>query len=76
MKTYGLFAKSGQSPDYKVEHFITASSIHSVGTRFMETRWFSILKVNSSRLKSLGYNCYALWNELPVLKCVLSKLDF
>ena len=33
-------AKSGQSPDYKVEHFITASFIHSDQTRFMETRCF------------------------------------
>ena len=29
--------KSGQSPDYMVEHFIQASSIHSYGTRFRET---------------------------------------
>ena len=37
--------KSGQSPDYMVEHFIPASSIHSYGTRFRETGCFSIPKV-------------------------------
>ena len=34
--------KLGQSPDYMVEHFIPASSIHSYGTRFRETGCFSI----------------------------------
>ena len=34
--------KSNQSPDYMVEHFIPASSIHSDGTRFRETGCFSI----------------------------------
>ena len=34
--------KSGQSPDYMVEHFIQASSIHSYGTGFGETGCFSI----------------------------------
>ena len=28
--------KSGQFPDYMVQHFIPASSIHSYGTRFRE----------------------------------------
>ena len=32
--------KSGQSPDYMVEHFILASSIHSYGTRFRDTGFF------------------------------------
>ena len=32
--------KSGQSPDYMVEHFIQASFIHSYGTRFSETFFF------------------------------------
>ena len=32
--------KSGQSPDYMVEHFIPSSSIHSYGTRFRETGCF------------------------------------
>ena len=38
--------KLGQSPDYMVEHFIPASSIHSYGTRFREIGCFSIPKVN------------------------------
>ena len=37
--------KSGQSPDYMIEHFIPASSIHSFGTRFRKTGCFSIPKV-------------------------------
>ena len=39
--------KSGQSPDYMVEHFIPASSKHSYGTRFMETGCFAIPTVKS-----------------------------
>ena len=42
---YVFKVKSGQSPDYMVEHFIMASSIHSYGTRFRETSCFSIPKV-------------------------------
>ena len=48
--------KSGQSPDYMVEHFILASSIHSYGTRFRETGCLSIPKVKSFGKKSFGYN--------------------
>ena len=54
--------KSGQFPDYMVEHFIPASSIHSYGTRFRETV-FSIPKVKSFGKKS--YNGCVLWIELP-----------
>ena len=43
--------KSGQSPDYMVEHFIPASSMHSYGTRFRETGCFSIPKVKVKDLK-------------------------
>ena len=48
--------KSGQSPDYMVEHFIPASSIHSYGTRFRETGCFSIPKVKGFGKKSFGFN--------------------
>ena len=48
--------KLGQSPDYMVEHFVPASSIHSYGTRFRETGCFSIPTVNSFGKKSFGYN--------------------
>ena len=44
-RTMFFKVKSGQSPDYMVEHFILASSIHSYGTRFRETGCFSIPKV-------------------------------
>ena len=83
--------KSGQSPDYMVEHFIPASSIHSYGTRFRETGCFSIPKVKGFGKKSFGYNGCVLWNELPgdirnlqrypnfkvaVKKFFLSKIDW
>ena len=48
--------KSGQSPDYMVEHFMSASSLHSYGKRFRETGCFSFPKVKSFRKKSFGYN--------------------
>ena len=57
--------KSGQSPEYMVEHFIPARSIHSYGTRFRETGCFSIPKVKSFGKKSFGYYGSVLWNELP-----------
>ena len=57
--------KSGQSPDYMVEHLIPASSIHSYGTRFRETSYFSIPTVKRFGKKSFGYNGCVLWNELP-----------
>ena len=56
--------KSGQSPDYTVEHFIPTSSIHSYGTRFREAGCFSIPTVKSFGKKSFGYNGCVLWNEL------------
>ena len=83
--------QSGQSPDYKVEHFIPASSTHSYGTRFRKTGCFSIPKVKRFGKKSFGYNCFVLWNGLPVdiwslqrypnfkvavKKFLLSKLDW
>ena len=83
--------KSGQSPDYMVEHFIQASSIHSYGTRFRETGCFSIPKVKGFGKKSFGYNGCVLWNELlgdirnlqrypnfkvAVKKFLLSKIDW
>ena len=48
--------KADQSPDYMVEHFIRASSIHSYGTRFRETGCFSIPTVKSFGRKTFGYN--------------------
>ena len=75
-----------------VEHFIAASSIHSYGTRFLETGCFSIPKVKSYfGKKSFGCNGCVLWNELPgdirslqrypnfklaVEKFLLSKIDW
>ena len=82
--------KSGQSPDYMVEHFIPTSSIHSYGTRFRETGCFSVPKVKGFGKKSFEYNGCVLWNELPddirslqrypnfkeaVKKFLLSKID-
>ena len=60
-----LKVKSGQSPDYMVEHFIPANFIHSDGTKFRETGRFSIPKVERFGKKSFGYNGCVLWNELP-----------
>ena len=53
--------KSGQSPNYMVKHFISASSIHSYGTRFREICCFSIPKVRSFRKKFFEYNGCVLW---------------
>ena len=40
-----LKMKSGSSPDYKIQHFVLASSIHSYSTRFRENGSFSLPKV-------------------------------
>ena len=86
-----LRVKSGLSPDYMVDHFIQASSIHSYGTRFRETGCFSSPTVKTFGKKSFGYNGNVLWNELPgdirnlqrypnfkvaVKKVLLSKIDW
>ena len=83
--------KLGQSPDYMVEHFIPASSIHSYGTRFRETGCFSIPTVKKIGKKSFRYNGCVFWNELPGdirslhrypnfkvanIKYLLSKIDW
>ena len=57
--------KSGQSPDYMVENFIPANSIHSYGTRFREIGCFYIPIVKSFGKISFGYNGCVLWNRLP-----------
>ena len=57
--------KFGQLAQYMAEHFIQASSLHSYGTRFRESRNFSIPKVNSFGKKPFVYNGCILWNDLP-----------
>ena len=54
--------KSGLSPDYMLEHFIPASSVHAYGTRFRDTESFTIPKVKGFGKK---YFAYILWNTLP-----------
>ena len=45
--------KSGQSPDYMVEHFSPAMPIHSYVTRFRGTGCFSIPKVKKKVWKEI-----------------------
>ena len=52
--------KSGLSPDYMLEHFISASSVHVYRTRFRDSGCFSVPKVKGFGKKSFAYNGCAL----------------
>ena len=68
--------RSGQSAQYMAENFIQAISLHSYGTRFRESRNFSIPKVKRFGKKSFVYNGCILWNDLPSHIKKLSIYDF
>ena len=71
-----LKIKSGTSPDYMIEQFTPASSVHSYSTRFGENCCFSLQKVKSFGKKYFAYRGCILWNDLPksIKKCKILRL--
>ena len=61
--------KSGTSPDYMIEQFTPASSVHSYSTRFRENGCFFLQKVKSFVKKSFAYRGCILWN------CLLNSIQ-
>ena len=47
---------SGNSADYMNEHFVQASLVHSFGTRFRESKCFTVPKVKDFGVVGCGEN--------------------
>ena len=56
---------SDTSPDYMIEHFVPASTVHSYSTRFTENGSFSLPNVKRFGIKYFCLSGMFLWNELP-----------
>ena len=57
--------KLGTSPDYMIEQFTPASSVHSYSPRFRENGCFSLTKVKCFGKKYFAYRECIIWNDLP-----------
>lgn len=57
--------RSVLSPEYMLEQFIPASSVHSHDTRFRENGCFVIPKLKCFGKRSFDYNDCVLWSDLP-----------